>query len=61
MFIRFTTDRIDEDTDKPLGVFAVAYDLLEDAPLADFERSEIRRTLNWFGCNRSPADAKRPT
>jgi hypothetical protein len=51
MFIRFVTDRIDEDTGKPLGVFSVAYDLLEEASLADFERSEIRETLNWFKSN----------
>ena len=48
MFIRFVTDRIDDDTDKPFGVFGAAYDLLEGASLADFERSEIRKTLDWF-------------
>jgi hypothetical protein len=51
MFIRFVTDRLDDDTSKPLGIFAVAYDLLEDDTLADFERTEIQQTINWFKSN----------
>ena len=48
MFIRFATDRLDEDTHKPLGVFAVAYQLLDGDSLEDFQRTEIRETLDWF-------------
>lgn len=51
MYIRFATDRLDEDTGKPVGVFAVAYQLLESDSLAEYQYSEIRTTLNWFKTN----------
>ena len=51
MFIRFITDRFDDDTRKPRGVFAVAYNHLEDDSLAGFEQKEIRKTLDWFKTN----------
>ena len=51
MFIRFVTDQLDDDTCRPLGVFSVAYDLLEQDTLADFQRAEIQQTINWFKSN----------
>jgi hypothetical protein len=51
MFIRFVTDQLDADTDKPLGIFGAAYELLNDDKLPDYSRTEIRTTLNWFKTN----------
>ena len=51
MFIRFVTNQRDEDTSNPVGIFVVAYDLLENGKLADFERTEMRRTIDWFKSN----------
>lgn len=50
MFIRFVTDKLDYDTGKPVGVFAVAYRLLDDEydVLRTYEAKEIRATLDWF-------------
>ncbi len=51
MYIRFATDRLDEDTGKPLGVFSVAYQLIESESLQDYQYAEIRATLDWFKKN----------
>lgn len=51
MYIRFATDRLDDETGKPVGVFAVAYQLLENDSLAEYQYEEIRTTLNWFKTN----------
>ncbi len=51
MFIRFVTGQLDEDTSKPRGIFAAAYELLENGALAESERAEIRRTIDWFKSN----------
>jgi len=51
MFIRFVTKQIDEETSKPQGIFASAYELLENGVLEEFERKEIRRTIDWFKSN----------
>lgn len=48
MFIRFVTDRLDEDTGAPSGVFAVAYQLLRSDEVDDYYRTEIRTSLDWF-------------
>lgn len=46
MLLRFVTDRLDNDTAAPIGVFAVAYQLLEDDQIADYQRTQIRETLD---------------
>lgn len=51
MFIRFVTDQLDDDTGRPLGIFAVAYDLLENGTLEEFEKMEIQETISWFKSN----------
>jgi hypothetical protein len=51
MFIRFVTDQPDEDTGIPVGVFAIAYRLLDNTEVDDCERTEIRKTLDWFKTN----------
>ena len=51
MFIRFVTDRLDDDTGVPSGVFAVAYTILDGAEIDDYYRNEIRKTLVWFTSN----------
>jgi hypothetical protein len=51
MFIRYVTDRRDEDTNAPAGVFTAAYRLLEDPGAPDYLRDEIRTTLDWFKRN----------
>lgn len=48
LFIRFATNRLDDYTCQPMGVFAVAYQLLDSATLADYEYTEILTTLDWF-------------
>jgi len=51
MFIRFATDRRPDGAPTPLGVFAIAYQLVEDHALAEYERAEFRGTLDWFESN----------
>ena len=53
LFIRFATDRTDEDTQRPVGVFSVAYQLLREDEIAEYQQNEIRTALDWFQNNLS--------
>jgi hypothetical protein len=51
MFLRFAVKQIDEDSRRPQGVFAAAYDLLDSCRLAQEESSQTRDLLKWFEDN----------
>lgn len=51
MYVRFVTDRLDDDTREPVGVFAVAYELVDDVSVPEYLRTEMRKTLDWFKSN----------
>jgi hypothetical protein len=48
MFIRFTTDQLDDDTAMPVGIFTVAYRLIECPCLTQYQLAEIENVLQWF-------------
>jgi hypothetical protein len=51
MYIRFVTDQLDPDTNAPVGIFAAAYRLLDQGHITEYQRAEIRATLDWFKAN----------
>ena len=48
MFLRFAVKQIDEDSHRPKGVFAAAYELLDSCELAPEESKQLRDLLDWF-------------
>ncbi len=48
MFLRFETHGRHAETGLKVGVFHVAYELLESDHLESLERREIRLVLDWF-------------
>jgi len=48
MYLRFVTSLRDTNDHTPLGVFAAAYRLREQAFVPEYIRAEIRETLIWF-------------
>jgi hypothetical protein len=51
MFLRFAVKQIDEDSRRPKGVFAAAYELLDSCELAPEESEQLRDLLYWFDEN----------
>jgi hypothetical protein len=51
MFMRFVTTRINKKSQKPEGVFAAAYYLLDSAALDSNEWERLRDLLIWFNKN----------
>jgi len=50
-FVRLATDRVDEFSGEPLGVFQVAYELKRSTDLLDEHRDAIEPLLAWFCAN----------
>lgn len=48
MFVRFSTNQVDTDTGQPVGVFTVAYRLLDGHEMQQYEAAEVRSILDWF-------------
>jgi len=48
MFIRFVTSQKNEMTGLRLGIFTLAYDLLQAGGLPVYEEDEIKANLSWF-------------
>jgi hypothetical protein len=51
MYLRFTTNAIDEDSRKPRGLFTEAHKLLETGDLTSEEWKYLRTLLDWFNGN----------
>ena len=51
MFLRFAITQIDEDSQKPQGVFSAAYALLDSCTLDLEESKRLRELLDWFNEN----------
>lgn len=51
MYLRFTSDKIDERTGRPMGAFTVAYELLDEGELSKEEEVELRGLLAWFSAH----------
>jgi hypothetical protein len=48
MYLRFVSTVIDEDSKKPRGLFAEAYELLNSGYLTQDEWKKLRAELDWF-------------
>jgi len=51
MFLRFSVTQIDEDSNRPQGVFVAAYSLLDSGDLDPVEWKRLRELLDWFNEN----------
>jgi hypothetical protein len=51
MFLRFAITQIDEDSNRPQGVFVAAYTLLDSGDLDATEWRRLRDLLDWFSEN----------
>jgi hypothetical protein len=51
MFIRFAGNRIDEDSKLTVGLFQVAFELLEDVGIGDYHCAALSELFKWFDEN----------
>ena len=51
MYLRFVTIRIDRNSNKPQGVFAASYALLDSGHLSREEWEHLRGMIIWFNAN----------
>jgi len=51
MFIRFFSGEIDEDSHLSAGLFRVAYRLIEETRLQDYEYEALHEAMLWFDEN----------
>ena len=51
MFLRFSVTQIDEDSNRPQGVFVAACSLLDSGDLDPVEWKRLRELLDWFNEN----------
>lgn len=50
-YVRFVIDRIDSDSGRRLGIFQVAYELIESGELYAYEVERIQEVFDWFDEN----------
>ena len=49
MYLRFVIPVLDEHSQRRQGVFQAAYDLRDSGRLPEYQQTELRKLLRWFG------------